>query len=48
MKQSYIFDFCSLFDMEQAKDIEHYQKQRTTTNNKGYESNGNITGGANV
>ena len=26
------FDFCSLFDMEQAKDIEHYQKQRN--NNK--------------
>ena len=32
MEQNYIFDFCSLFDMEQAKDIEHYQKQRN--NNK--------------
>ena len=28
MEQSYIFDFCTLFDTEQAKDIEHYQKQR--------------------
>ena len=27
MEQSYIFDFCSLFDMEQAKDIDNYQKQ---------------------
>lgn len=32
MKQSYIFDFCTLFDMEQAKDIEHYKQQRN--NNK--------------
>lgn len=32
MEQSYIFDFCSLFDMEQAKDIEHYKQQRN--NNK--------------
>lgn len=32
MEQSYIFDFCTLFDMEQAKDIEYYQEQRN--NNK--------------
>lgn len=24
MEQSYIFDFCTLFDMEQAKDIDNY------------------------
>lgn len=30
MKQSYIFDFCTLFDMEQAKDIERYKQQRNT------------------
>ena len=28
MEQSYIFDFCTLFDMEQAKDIERYKQQR--------------------
>ena len=32
MEQSYIFDFCSLFDTEQAKDIEHYQKQQRNNN----------------
>ena len=32
MEQNYIFDFCSLFDMEQAKDIERYKQQRN--NNK--------------
>ena len=24
MEQSYIFDFCTLFDMEQGKDIDNY------------------------
>ena len=24
MEQSYIFDFCTLFDMEQCKDIDNY------------------------
>lgn len=28
MKQSYIFDFCSLFDMEQDKDVKSYIQQR--------------------
>ena len=32
MKQSYIFDFCTLFYMEQAKDIEHYQQQQRNNN----------------
>lgn len=32
MEQSYIFDFCTLFDTEQEKDIEYYQEQRN--NNK--------------
>ena len=31
MKQSYIFDFCSLFDMEQAKDIKSYMEQSNNT-----------------
>ena len=47
MEQSYIFDFCSLFDMEQAKDIERYYKYKGT-NNKHYESKRNTTSGANV
>ena len=34
MEQSYIFDFCSLFDMEQAKDIEYYQDKETIKNNR--------------
>lgn len=34
MEQSYIFDFCSLFDIEQTKDLEHYKQQRN--NNKVY------------
>ena len=32
MEQSYIFDFCTLFDMEQAKDIEKYYKQQRNNN----------------
>ena len=32
MKQSYIFDFCSLFNIEQDKDIRNYKQQRN--NNK--------------
>ena len=28
MEQNYIFDFSTLYNTEQAKDIEHYQKQR--------------------
>lgn len=32
MEQSYIFDFCSLFDMEQDKDVKSYIQQRN--NNK--------------
>ena len=32
MEQSYIFDFSTLFDTEQAKDIERYKRQRN--NNK--------------
>lgn len=31
MKQSYIFDFCSLFDTEQDKDIKSYIQQRNKT-----------------
>lgn len=31
MEQSYIFDFCSLFDMEQTKDIDNYLSEQ---NNK--------------
>ena len=31
MEQSYIFDFCSLFDMEQDKDIKSYIQQRNKT-----------------
>ena len=30
MEQSYIFDFCSLFDTEQDKDIRNYQQQQRT------------------
>lgn len=32
MEQSYIFDFCTLYNMEQAKDIKSYIQQRN--NNK--------------
>ena len=36
MEQSYIFDFCTLYNnMEQAKDLEHYQQQQRN-NNKVY------------
>lgn len=31
MEQSYIFDFCSLFDMEQDADIKSYQQQSNNT-----------------
>lgn len=34
MEQNYIFDFCALFDMEQAKDIESYQQQSNNTHSK--------------
>ena len=34
MKQSYIFDFCSLFDMEQSKDIKDYMEQSNKTHSK--------------
>ena len=34
MEQSYIFDFCTLYNMEQAKDLEHYQQQQRNNNNK--------------
>lgn len=32
MEQSYIFDFCTLYNMEQAKDIEIYYKQQRNNN----------------
>lgn len=32
MEQSYIFDFCSLFDMEQDKDIKSYIQQQRNNN----------------
>ena len=32
MKQSYIFDFCTLYNMEQSKDLEHYQQQQRNNN----------------
>ena len=32
MKQSYIFDFCSLFDTEQDKDIKSYIQQQRNKN----------------
>lgn len=31
MEQNYIFDFCTLFDMEQAKDIKSYMEQSNNT-----------------
>ncbi len=38
MEQSYIFDFCSLFDMEQDKDIKSYIQQQRNNNNKVHQS----------
>lgn len=32
MEQNYIFDFCTLYNMEQAKDLEHYQQQQRNNN----------------
>ena len=32
MEQSYIFDFCSLFDMEQDKDVKSYIQQQRNKN----------------
>ena len=32
MEQSYIFDFCSLFDMEQDADIKSYTQQQRNNN----------------
>ena len=32
MEQNYIFDFCTLFDTEQDKDIKSYIQQRDNNN----------------
>ena len=32
MEQSYIFEFCTLFDTEQDKDIKSYIQQRDNNN----------------
>lgn len=34
MEQSYIFDFCALFDIEQSADIKDYQEQSNNTHSK--------------
>lgn len=34
MEQSYIFDFCALFVLEQNKDIKDYQEQNNNTHSK--------------
>ena len=48
MEQSYIFDFCTLFDTEQDKDIKSYIQQQMKQQITDYEGTGNIKSGANV